>query len=168
MQKKQEPKPGDYVEVHLGKTIYEGNLLEAPEDEKGIVLLKLDSGYNIGLNKRDIVEIKLIEKLKESGDWIKSSQEPKTIDSKKPNIAMIMTGGTIASRYDSKTGGTHPLSSPSDFFKFYPELFEMVNVVKVEVPFMKWSEAMDYKDWQKIAKIVEGFLNDSVIKGIII
>ena len=167
MQKKQEPKPGDYVEVHLGKTIYEGNLLEAPEDEKGIVLLKLDSGYNIGLNKRDIVEIKLIEKLKESGDWIKSSQEPKTIDSKKPNIAMIMTGGTIASRYDSKTGGTHPLSSPSDFFKFYPELFEMVNVVKVEVPFMKWSEAMDYKDWQKIAKIVEGFLNDSDIKGII-
>ncbi len=168
MQKKQEPKPGDYVEVHLGKTIYEGVLLEAPEEEKGILLLKLDSGYNIGLNKRDIIKVKIIEKLKESGDWIKTPQDLSKIDSKKPNIAMIITGGTIASRYDSKTGGTHPLSSPEDLFKFYPEIFERVNVVKVEIPFMKWSEAMDYKDWQKLAKVIEGFLNDLNIKGVIL
>ena len=29
--------PGDYVEIHLSKLIYEGTLLESPEDEKGIV-----------------------------------------------------------------------------------------------------------------------------------
>ena len=52
-------KPGDFVEVHLMKTIYEGTLLEVPKTDKGTILLKVDSGYNIGLNKKDIIEIKL-------------------------------------------------------------------------------------------------------------
>lgn len=154
---------GDYVEVHFGKTVYEGVLLESPEDEKDIILLKLGSGYNIGFNRKDILELKLLEKAEKKEEKTEIKQ-----NSDKPNVAVIMTGGTIASRYDSKTGGTHPLSSPEDLFKFYPEIFEIVNVAKVEVPFMKWSEAMDSKDWQKIAKIIGGFLNDSNIKGIIL
>ena len=52
---------GDYVEVHLMKKIYEGILLEIPETEKGIVLLKLDSGYNIGFSKKDVLKIKLLK-----------------------------------------------------------------------------------------------------------
>ena len=44
-------------------------------------------------------------------------------DSTKPNIGMIITGGTIASRYDSKTGGVYPLDTPESLFKFYPEIF---------------------------------------------
>ena len=61
---------GDYVEIHLSKLIYEGILLEVPETEKGIVLLKLDSGYNIGFNKKDILEIKLIERAIEKEEKI--------------------------------------------------------------------------------------------------
>ena len=160
---KQEAKPGDYIEIHLGKVIYEGILLESPEDEKGLVLFKLNSGYNIGFNKKDIFEIKFIGKAKAKEEKVEIK---KSLD--KPGIAVIITGGTIASRYDSKTGGVHPLISPTDFFKFYPELFEIVNVVKVEIPFMKWSENMDFKDWQKMAKTCEAFLKDPNIKGIII
>ena len=48
------PQPGDLVEISLVKTSYRGILLETPEDEKGIVLLKLNSGYNIGFNKKEI------------------------------------------------------------------------------------------------------------------
>ena len=48
------PKVGDYVEIHLTKQIYEGILLENPLLEKGIILLKLDSGYNIGFKKKDV------------------------------------------------------------------------------------------------------------------
>ena len=33
--------PGDYVEIHLTHKIYEGTLLQTPESEKGIILLKL-------------------------------------------------------------------------------------------------------------------------------
>ena len=47
-------------------------------------------------------------------------------------------------------------------------MFDLVNVLKVEVPFMKGSENMDFKDWQKIAKVAEKYLNDSNIQGIII
>lgn len=50
--KEGQAKPGDFVEVHFGKIIYEGVLLESPDSEKGIILLKLGNGYNIGFNKK--------------------------------------------------------------------------------------------------------------------
>ncbi|HTZ41694.1 MAG TPA: Glu-tRNA(Gln) amidotransferase subunit GatD [Candidatus Omnitrophota bacterium] len=156
--------PGDYVEVHLSKLIYEGTLLESSESEKNIVLLKLDSGYNIGFNRKDILEIKLKKKAseeKEKKEAVKKSHE-------KPSIAMIITGGTIAARLNPKKGGVDWLTSPEDLFKFYPEIFEKVNVAKVEIPFMKASEDMDFHDWQKIAKTTEELLNDGNIKGVVI
>ena len=156
-------KPGDYVEVHFSKLIYEGVLLETPGSEKGIVLLKLDSGYNIGFNKKDVVEIKFVRKISENKKDFEIKKSPE-----KPNIALIITGGTIASRYDPRTGGVDPLTRPEDLFKYYPEIFKNANIVKVEIPFMKSSEDMDFKDWQKIAKTAEKLLNDGNIKGIII
>jgi glutamyl-tRNA(Gln) amidotransferase subunit D len=155
--------PGDLVEVHFGKIIYEGTLLESPESDKGIILLKLGNGYNIGFNKKEILKIEVLKKFTEKENKFELKN-----DSTKPNIGMIITGGTIASRYDSKTGGVHPLDSPESLFKFYPGIFEKVNILKVEVPFMKWSESMDYKDWEKIARVAEKLLNDNNIQGIVI
>jgi len=156
-------KPGDFVEVHFGKLIYEGVLLESPESEKGIILLKLSNGYNVGFNKKEIVKVEILKKFSE-----KESKFEIKKDSLKPNIAMIITGGTIASRYNPKTGGVHPLDSPESLFKFYPELFEKVNILKIETPFMKFSEEMNFKDWQRIAKTCEKLLNDSNIQGVVI
>src|SRR3989344_2707669 len=156
-------KPGDYVEVHLMKIIYEGVLLESPENEKGILILKLDSGYNIGFNKKDISEIKLKKSFSEKKDNIEIKK-----DSKKPNVAMIITGGTISARLNPRKGGVDWLDTPESLFRFYPEIFEKVNILKIEVPFMKASEDMDFKDWKKIAKVAEKFLNDPNIKGVII
>ena len=156
-------KPGDYVEVLLIKRSYKGVLLESPDGDKGIVLLKLDSGYNIGFVKKDISEITVLKVASE----VKRTVEVKK-NKDKPNIAMIITGGTIAARLNPKKGGVDWLTSPEDLLRFYPELFELVNVVKVEVPFMKASEDMDFKDWQKIARVATKLLNDSNIKGLII
>ena len=156
--------PGDYVEVHLTKLIYEGILLETPETDKGIVLLKLDSGYDIGFNRKDVLKIVVLKKNKETE---KQKFEVKKNPEKK-NVAVIITGGTIAARLNPKKGGVDWLTSPEDLFKFYPEIFEKVNISKVEIPFMKASEDMDYKDWQKIAKTAVELLNDSNIQGIII
>ncbi len=160
-EKIKEPQAGDKVEIHLMKEIYEGTLLES--SELGIVLLKLNNGYNIGFDKKKISDIKLIERQEEKKKEIEIKK-----DSSKPNVAMIITGGTIASRYDSKTGGVKWLDSPENLFKFYPEMFEKVNVSRVEIPFMKGSESMDYKDWKKISKVVEDCLNDSSISGVIV
>ena len=152
---------GDYVRVVMVKKEYEGILLES--SEPGIVLLKLDSGYNIGFNKKDILEIKTIKKFSEDKEEMKMVR-----DSGKPNVAMIFTGGTIGARLNPKKGGVDWLDSPESLFKFYPEVFDKVNIVKVEVPFMKASEDMDFKDWQKIARVAEKLLNDSNIKGVIV
>ncbi len=154
---------GDRVKVVFPKKEYEGILLETPKSEKGIYLLKLDSGYNIGLNKKDSLSLEVIEKFKE-----KEEIEVKKKSSGKPNVAMIITGGTIAARLNPVKGGVDWLDTPESLFKFYPEIFDKVNVLKVEVPFMKASEDMDYKDWQKIAKVAGKLLNDSNIRGVIV
>ncbi|HKL24379.1 MAG TPA: Glu-tRNA(Gln) amidotransferase subunit GatD [Candidatus Nanoarchaeia archaeon] len=161
--KNKKPETGDRVEIHLTKEIYEGYLLESPASEKDIVLLKLDNGYNIGFNKKNISEIKLIEKSESKEEKIELKK-----DSKKPNIAMIITGGTIASKYDPKTGGVKWLDSPESLFKIYPEIFKIANVSEIEIPFMKGSENMDPTDWKKISKVVEKYLNNSEIDGIIL
>ncbi len=154
---------GDRVEIHRDKEIYEGILLEAPEAEKGIVLLKLDNGYNIGFNKKDVREIRLVEKQ----ETIKEDVKLESVNGK-PAIGMIVTGGTIASKLDPKTGAVKWLTDPKELFKFYPEIFEIANVIKVDVPYLKGSENLDYKDWQKLAKATEKMLNDENIKGVII
>jgi glutamyl-tRNA(Gln) amidotransferase subunit D len=156
-------KSGDKVEVHFGKIVYEGVLLESPDSEKGIILLKLVNGYNVGFNKKEILKISVLKRFNEKKD----KSEIKN-DSTKPNIGMIITGGTIAAKLNAKKGGVDWLDTPESLFKFYPEIFEKVNVLKVEIPFMKASEDMDFKDWEKIAKVAEKLLNDNNIQGVII
>jgi len=154
-------KAGDRVEIHLTKVIYEGVLLES--SEVGIILLKLDTGYNIGFNKKDVLEIKVLKEAVEKEEKFELEKK-----AGKPNIAMIITGGTIAAKLNPKKGGVDWLDTPESLFKFYPGIFDKVNVVKVEVPFMKASEDMDFKDWQKIARVAKDLLNDSNIKGVVI
>ncbi len=155
--------PGDRVELHFMKTIYEGTLIESPESDKGVVLLKLDNGYNIGFNKKDVMKTKVLKKSKSVEEKIEIKKNPS-----KPNIGMIITGGTIAARLNPKKGGVDWLDTPESLFRFYPEIFEKVNVSKVEIPFMKASEDMDYRDWQKIARSCEKLLNDSNVQGVVI
>ncbi|MEK6847714.1 MAG: Glu-tRNA(Gln) amidotransferase subunit GatD [Nanoarchaeota archaeon] len=163
-QNKKKPEPGDFVEVSLVKNSYQGIFLESPENEHGIVLLKLESGYNIGINKKDILDINILKKFE-----AKTLEERKVkIEQEKPNIAMVMTGGTISAELDSRTGAVSWLTSPEKLFRFYPEVFEKANILKIEVPFMMASENMGFKEWQKIARVTERFLNDSNIKGVII
>ncbi|MBS3094982.1 Glu-tRNA(Gln) amidotransferase subunit GatD [Candidatus Pacearchaeota archaeon] len=155
--------PGDYVEVHLMHKIYEGLLLESPQDEKDVVLFKLNNGYNIGLNKKDIIEIKVKKKYSP----IVEKFETKS-DEEKPNIGMVMVGGTISSQLDSKTGAVKWLTSPEKLFQFYPEVFKHANVSRIESPFKKDSGEMDFKDWKEIAKSVDVLLKDDNIKGVIV
>jgi len=154
--------PGDKIKIHLPKTNYEGIFLESSSEE-GIVLLKLESGYNIGFRKKEILKVEVVKKFEE--------KERKEIDLKfsreKQKIGMIITGGTIAVRLNPKKGGVDWLTNPEDLFRIYPEIFDIANV-EIETPFTKASEDMDFKDWQKIARVAKKFLDRQDIKGIII
>ena len=152
---------GDRVLIYTKEQSFEGVVM--PSSTKQTLVLKLDSGYNIGISKKEIVNVQVLSKTKIEDEEIELKR-----DKEKPNIGMIITGGTIAARLNPKRGGVDWLTSPSQLLKFYPRVFDKVNIVKIEAPFMKASEDMDYKDWKKIAKTAQKLLNDSNIKGIII
>ncbi len=162
------PEPGDKIKVILDNNKQEeGVLLES--HDRGVLLLKLDNGYNIGLKKDDIVEIKVIERVvgvKNNNELSEDSKELK-MSGKKPIIDFIIAGGTISSRLDPKTGGVKDLTDASEFFKTYPEIYEKADI-RIKNPFMKWSENMDFKDWARIAKEVGKSLNDDNVSGVII
>ena len=151
---------GDMVEVHTEKEIYEGVYLPSPET--GSFLLKLDNGYNIGFVKKNVVDIKLISKKNNVENHFEIVN-----DGSKPTVGLVVLGGTIAARLNPGKGGVDFVESPEDLFRFYPELFERVNV-KVEVPFMKGSENMDFKDWQKASKSILKLVNDKDVSGVIV
>jgi glutamyl-tRNA(Gln) amidotransferase subunit D len=156
-----EVSPGDSVRLVTIKEEIEGTILETSEPE--IILLKLKSGYNIGIKKEDIKDILLIKEKTEESEKIEL-KEKKNL----PFIDIIITGGTISSRVDYKTGAVKWLTQPQELFKFYPEIFEIANVRKIKVPFMKASENMSSDDWQVIAKECEESLNSEDVKGVIV
>ncbi|MCH7568319.1 MAG: Glu-tRNA(Gln) amidotransferase subunit GatD [Nanoarchaeota archaeon] len=154
--------PGDYIKLKLSKfREIEGTVLESYD--KSIVLFKLKSGYNIGISKDNILGYRVVRKFKEK---VEDFRIPS--GKGKPSIGLVVSGGTIASKLDAKTGGVKPLTDIKEFARFYPKLFEIVNVKKIDVPFMIASESMTSKHWIEIAKSVEKMLNDNDIKGVIV
>ena len=153
--------PGDRVSLKTRDKTWKGHILESYDSE--IILLKLDSGYNIGIREREIIDAKIIEKSK-----LQEKKESKiTRKEGLKNIALIMTGGTISSRLDPKTGGVIPTDA-EEILNLAPEIKDIANITKIEKPFMKFSENMDSSDWKKIAETAEPLLNDDSIDGIII
>ena len=154
------PEAGDKIQVRINDRVEKGILLDS--HDRGVLLLKFDNGYNVGLNKEDISEIKIIERRKKEKEKEKIKR-----DGKKPIIDFIITGGTISSKLDSKTGGVKDVTEPNEFFLMYPEIFEEADI-RVKSPFMKWSENMDGKDLVRLAKIIGKSLKDKNVKGIIV
>src|SRR3989338_1080746 len=155
--------PGDRVKLRLALEELEGTVLESADSS--IILLKLESGYNIGVLKENILASRIIQKY-QTPQPSESSQIPHK--NGLPNIGLIITGGTIASKLDTKTGGVKHLTSPEEFAKYYPEIFKIANIKKIEVPFMISSEAMTHEHWIKIAETAKPMLEDQEISGIII
>ena len=151
---------GDKVKIKTTKEEIAGILLES--HEPGVFLIKLESGYNIGIKKEDVVEVKLVEKAKHADEKIEFK-----LSGKKPIIDLIICGGTISSSLDSKTGAVKWLTKPEELFRFYPEIFSLCDI-RIINPFMKASENMSSYDWIKIAKQVVKSLNEDNVHGVII
>ncbi len=157
-----EVSPGTRVRLHTKKGDFECYILESPSSD--FVLVKLDSGYNVGVKEEDILDLKVLKEKKESEKEVKKVKSRKGLK----NIALVVTGGTISSKLDPKSGGVKWLSDSDELLKFYPDLMDIANVVKVEMPFLKASENMDSKDWKKISEVVGGLVNDLKIDGVVV
>jgi glutamyl-tRNA(Gln) amidotransferase subunit D len=145
----QEFKSGDWVEIETTDGTYAGILMERPKlaDDKHMVI-KLESGYNIGINKEKIKNIKKIER-KMRKDEYKPMGHKK--DPALPSISILATGGTIASRVDYITGGVHSAFSAEDLISAVPELGGIANVSGRQIC-NKFSENIIPADWIKIAE----------------
>ena len=109
---------GDYVKI-LADITYSGIVMPRYEhsDDKHIVL-KLKSGYNIGL------EIEKIEKIEKNPSIEKSIEKNQEIEKNEnlPNILLLSTGGTIASKIDYRTGAVTPVLTAEELNSSVPEL----------------------------------------------
>ena len=153
---------GDSVKI-LADVAYSGIIMPRYEhsDDKHIVL-KLKSGYNIGL---EIIKITKIEK---------NSYLEKTVErhgkieknEKLPKILLLSTGGTIASKIDYRTGAVTPVLTAEELNSSVPELVKVANI-DTNVLFSEYSENIMPEHWLKIAETIKGY-SKSDYSGIII
>ncbi|MFX1281777.1 MAG: Glu-tRNA(Gln) amidotransferase subunit GatD [Promethearchaeota archaeon] len=154
----------DIIQVKTSKTNYEGIVLPRSEySAPNFINLKLENNYNIGINVSEIQEIKKTGK-REAIYKIPEKNFPK--NESLPNVMLLGTGGTVASRLDYTTGAVIPSFTPGELFSAVPELAEICNL-ECEMVFEILSENMKHEYWQQLAKKIEDAAN-SGIKGIMI
>lgn len=156
-----EPEVGDVITLKKGEISYEGIVIPSPK--KDSIIIKLSNGYNIGFTK-DSVKIINIQK-KEKPKIFSEVKFDKRKDI--PEISLISTGGTIASRVDYETGGVRWLMKPEEIFFMAPELSDIATFRNISSPFQIASESMTFECYKILAKEAAKELN-SGSKGIII
>lgn len=148
---------GDHVEVTTDKDTFEGVLLQSPK--KGTVVLKLDSGYNVGIDERNVKAMHVVERVKEKKEAKKEGKKEKRgkkepgVKRKLPLATILHTGGTIASKVDYKTGGVIPKFTPRDMLDMFPEMEDIATISSRFVRQM-WSEDMRFAHYNLIAREV--------------
>ncbi|HUU75474.1 MAG TPA: Glu-tRNA(Gln) amidotransferase subunit GatD [Methanoregulaceae archaeon] len=112
----------------------------------GMAVVKLDSGYNIGVAPD---ECTLIEKwAPEASPEVMISQ-----DESLPVLSILSTGGTIASRIDYRTGAVTSQFDASDILRAIPGLSSIARF-RTKKLYTILSENMTPGIWQELAKAV--------------
>ena len=141
---------GCTLSIETSGKSYKGVLMPHHEfSGEDIVILKVKSGYNIGIRIDESAEIEVVSKPVER---VKPESAEETKEGLK-TIVLIGTGGTIASYVDYRTGAVHPALSTSDMINAVPEIKEVANL-KAKVLFSIFSENMTVPHWQKLAEAI--------------
>ena len=136
------------VEIDSTRGMFKGTILPRSEnDDDEHIVLKIATGYNIGIN---IDTIKSIKELgyKKAKYQIPEKEFPYSDD--KPNVKLFGTGGTIASRLDYRTGAVIPAFSPGELYGAVPELADICNLT-TEKLFAVFSENMGPEQYKALA-----------------
>jgi glutamyl-tRNA(Gln) amidotransferase subunit D len=150
---------GDVIRVTKNGENWEGILIPRSEigDEHHIVL-KMKSGYNVGVHIDPSTQVEKV------GEGVKPTFKPPPLPKQNtslPRIAIVSTGGTIASRVDYRTGGVRAALSASELYSVVPELSEIA-VVETEILFSIFSENITAKHWIETAKTVAKHIKNGV------
>ncbi len=152
------------TEIKTTRGDFRGIILPRSEnDDDRHIVLKLATGYNVG------VEVDTIRGMKEFGRkeaHYKIPEKEFPVSPNKPNVKLLGTGGTIASRLDYRTGAVIPAFSPGELYGAVPELADICNL-STEKLFAVFSENMGPQQYMTLAKAI-GKEVENGIDGIII
>ncbi len=144
--------------------VFTGTVLPRSEndDDKHIVL-KIITGYNIGLDTDTITDMEETG-YKKANYKIPEKEFPYTEGL--PKVKLLGTGGTIASRLDYRTGAVIPAFTPGELYGAVPELADICNL-DTEKLFAVFSENMGPDQYKKLAIAIGEEIKKGV-KGIVI
>jgi glutamyl-tRNA(Gln) amidotransferase subunit D len=152
------------AEVKTTRGDFKGVLLPRSENDDDFhIVLKLATGYNIGIAVDTITDMKEYN-YKEIHYKIPEKEFPVSKDKK--NVKLLGTGGTIASRLDYRTGAVIPAFSPGELYGAVPELADICNL-STEKLFAVFSENMGPEQYKILAKTIGEEIRNG-IDGIII
>jgi glutamyl-tRNA(Gln) amidotransferase subunit D len=128
-------------------------------DRDGMAVLKLDSGYNLGVP---------------AGECTLAARAPAAAppcgavaqDPSLPELSIISTGGTIASRIDYRTGAVSSQFSAEDILRAIPQLRTVARYRTAQIATIL-SENMTPSLWQDLARAVHREIGKGV-QGVIV
>lgn len=128
------------------------------------VVIKLKSGYNTGIEVSKIASIE-----KKTGPTTTSATvaSAPAQDPDLPRIALISTGGTIASKIDYRTGGVRAALSAAELYASVPELARIASI-DPEVLMSEYSENLKPEHWTAMAEKVAEKVRTKKYSGIIV
>jgi len=150
--------------VDTTRGTFTGTVLpRAENDDDQHIVLKIPTGYNVGI---DVVTITSMKETgyKKANYKIPEKQFPVTEGL--PYVKLFGTGGTIASRLDYRTGAVIPAFSPGELYGAVPELADICNL-DTEKVFAVFSENMGPEQYKKLAVAI-GKEIENGIDGIVI
>jgi len=150
--------------VETTRGTFTGTVLpRAENDDDQHIVLKIPTGYNVG------IDIKTITGMKETGYKKANYKIPEKqfpVTEGLPYVKLFGTGGTIASRLDYRTGAVIPAFSPGEQYGAVPELADICNL-DTEKVFAVFSENMGPEQYKKLAVSI-GKEIENGIDGIVI
>lgn len=150
------------IETSRGNFV--GTILPRSEnDDDKHVVLKIPTGYNVGIDVANIISMKETG-YKKANYKIPEKEFPYTKGL--PGVKLIGTGGTIASRLDYRTGAVIPAFSPGELYGAVPELADICNLTTEKV-FAVFSENMGPEQYKQLAVAI-GKEIENGIDGIVI
>ena len=150
---------GVTVSIKLQDETIEGVFLQQKDN---FYFIKLSNGYNMGIKKRNIKDIKITSKPKTTPKPTKQLKQ----SSKLPKISILHTGGTIASKVDYKTGGVVAKFKPQEILAMFPELKKIAKINSKLIANIM-SENMNFAHYNILAKEIQKEIKAGA-KGIII
>ncbi|MXV63635.1 Glu-tRNA(Gln) amidotransferase subunit GatD [Natronorubrum sp. JWXQ-INN-674] len=146
--------PGDRVRVDRADRTYEGVLLPSSTDDHLVV--KLEGGYNVGVDRAD-ADVELLAEDVYEIDGTDAADDTSgseiEFDDDLPTISLISTGGTIASTVDYRTGAVTAQFDAEDVLRAVPDLAGRANY-RGRVVANILSENMEPPIWQDLARAV--------------